>query len=226
VIKRILIVAVLLILGTGIIARASRTEAVVLRKSLAGLPMDIGGWHGENLPEMDSRVLSVLGVDDYVNRIYYDSEKSSVGFYIGYYQSQRQGDTIHSPLNCLPGAGWNPVIRGHLRIPVGSSHEPVRGREVPGRQQIEINRIVIQKGLDRQVVLYWYQSQGRVIASEYWGKIYTVIDALRTHRTDAALVRIIAPVPGPDPQSELRSEKQAIEFVQVVFPLLHRYLPD
>ena len=91
---------------------------------------------------------------------------------------------------------------------------------------IDINRIVIQKGMDRQIVLYWYQAHGRVVASEYWGKIYTVLDAMRINRTDGALVRVITQIDGSGSESEQIAEKQAVEFVQSVFPLLSRHLPD
>jgi EpsI family protein len=157
--------------------------------------------------------MAVLGVDDYVNRTYLSQDFFPAHLYVGYYQSQRSGDTMHSPLNCLPGAGWNPVKRSHITIPIND------------KSAIEINRIVILKGLDKQVVLYWYQSHGRVIASEYWGKIYTVLDAVRTNRTDAALVRIICPVAGMDTESEAFAEQQAIEFAKALFPLLERFLP-
>jgi EpsI family protein len=163
---------------------------------------------------MESNVLAVLGVDDYINRTYYNADLFPASLYIGYYQSQREGDTMHSPLNCLPGAGWNPTKRGHIFIPVD------------GREPLEINRIVISKGTAKQVVLYWYQSRDRVVASEYWGKIYTVIDAVRTNRTDAALVRIVAPVAGGDAEAEMAAEQYAAEFVKGLWPLLARFLPE
>ena len=100
---------------------------------------------------------------------------------------------MHSPLNCLPGAGWEPVKRS--RVPITVRTDPDPGAPV---QTVTMNRIVIQKGLDRQVVLYWYQSHGRVVASEYWGKIYTVLDAIRLNRTDAAMVRVMSAVPDRD----------------------------
>ena len=102
----------------------------------------------------------------------------------------------------------------HLTISIG------------GSSPVEINRIIILKGIDRQLVLYWYQSHGRVVASEYWGKIYTVLDALRTNRTDAALVRVICPVQGTDDSAKSYSETQAIEFVKSFYPLLASYIPD
>lgn len=162
---------------------------------------------------MDSRVMDVLGVDDHIDRTYVNAGRFPASLYVGYYQSQRSGDTMHSPLNCLPGAGWNPSRRARISVPV------------EGGDPIEVNRIVISKGLDRQLVLYWYQSHGRVVASEYWGKIYTVLDALRTNRTDAALVRVICPVGGADGAAEVEAERQAIRFVQSFFPYLDDYLP-
>jgi len=158
--------------------------------------------------------LAILGVDDYINRVYYSSELFPASLYVGFYKSQREGDTIHSPLNCLPGAGWNPVKNSHIQISANDN------------SSIEINRIVILKGMDKQVVLYWYQSHGRVIASEYWGKIYTVLDALRTNRTDAALVRVICPVAGTEAQAEEFAEKRAVDFVKAIFPLLGNFLPS
>jgi EpsI family protein len=146
--------------------------------------------------------------------VYLDAGKRPIGLYVGYYGSQRQGDTMHSPLNCLPGAGWSPVSFRRMSISVPSSAEASR--------DITVNRYVIEKGLDRQLVLYWYQGHGRVVASEYLGKIYMVLDAIRTNRTDGAMVRIIAPIV----TDEAHAEAQAVGFAQVLFPLLGRYLPD
>jgi EpsI family protein len=205
----------LVLLGTAtVIARASRPEITPAREPLSGLPMQIGDWRGQKAEDIEASVMKVLGVDDYINRLYYNSESIPASLYIGYYQSQREGDTIHSPLNCLPGAGWNPAMHGHIKVPIA--------RETP----IEINRIAIVKGMDKQLVLYWYQSHGRVIASEYWGKIYTVLDALRTNRTDAALVRIITPVAGLAPEAEAAAEQRAVQFAESLYPMLSQFLPE
>jgi EpsI family protein len=211
---RLVLLSVVLISASAFIARASRPEIVPIREPLSGMPMQIGHWSEPLEHSIDSKVMAVLGVDDYISRVYYNPELFPADLYIGYYQSQREGDTIHSPLNCLPGAGWNPVKTGHISI----------ARD--GMPAIDINRIIILKGTDKRVVLYWYQSHGRVIASEYWGKIYTVLDALRTNRTDAALVRVICPVEGSDGQTEIFAEKHAVEFVTALYPLLGRFLPD
>ena len=160
----------------------------------------------------------MLGVDDYVNRGY-STSGATVGLYLGFYQTQRQGSTIHSPMNCLPGAGWSILGRSNHSISVAPQPS------APDRT-ININRVVIQKGTERQVAMYWYQAHGRVVASEYWGKIYTVVDAMRMNRTDGALVRIITPIADSGPEAEQAAEKVATDFARQIFPLLSTYLPD
>ncbi len=225
-IRRTWAVVVLLTLCAALMAHGSRTEPVLIRQPLANLPLQFGDWHGRPFPDMEARILAVLGVDDYINRAYSRQGGAVVSLYVGYYRSQRQGQTIHSPLNCLPGAGWNPVRRDRVGIPVnGNGAGGTEAGRAAGRL-IDVNLIVIQKGLEKRVVIYWYQSHGRVIASEYWGKICTVIDAVRSNRTDAALVRITSPVAGLERTAELRSVEISVQFVQELFPLLNRYVPD
>jgi len=222
---RAIIVALVLVLSAVAIGRASKSESVPPRESLATFPMDLAEWRGQSADRFDQRILAVLGVDEYVNRIYTAPTNVSVGLYLGYYQSQRAGDTMHSPLNCLPGAGWQPVKQERVTIPVATRIDAATGQPA-GQRQIVVNRFIIQRGLDKQVVIYWYQSHGRVVASEYWGKIYTVVDAIRLNRTDAALVRVICPVSGSDAAAEERAEQAATAFTRAMFPLLGRYLPE
>jgi EpsI family protein len=204
---------------------ATRSEPEQIRQSLEKLPLDLGPWHGRLKPSFDEEVLASLGVDDYLSRVYSRPDGAVVDCYIGYYKSQRQGDTMHSPLNCLPGAGWNPVERGDLQVALSKGGANGSTAASP-RHSIEVNRIIIQKGLNKQVVLYWYQSHGRVIASEYWGKIFTVIDAIRINRTDAAMVRVISPVVSLEEQAEAAAQNRAIDFVCEMFPLLDQFLPN
>ena len=214
---RIVVLSLFMLAAAAVISYASRPEIIPLRHSLDGLPMHIADWNGQRTPDMDQKTLNVLGVDDYIKRVYYRGDSIPVSLYIGYYESQKTGATIHSPMNCMPGSGWLPVKNEHMPI------------SLSGGDIIEVNRITIEKSGASQVVLYWYQSQGRVVASEYMGKIYTVIDALRNHRTDAALVRIVVPVADSarlQTDAEATAEKAAIEFTQDLFPLLADYLPD
>jgi exosortase D (VPLPA-CTERM-specific) len=222
---RAIAIVLVLVLGAVVIARASKSERVPPRESLATFPMQLAEWQGQPADRFDQQILAVLGVDEYVNRIYTAPTAVSVGLYIGYYQSQREGDTMHSPLNCLPGAGWQPVKQERALVRVATGTDPATGLPT-GNREILVNRFVIQKGLARQVVMYWYQSHGRVVASEYWGKIYTVVDAIRMNRTDAAMVRVICPIEGPDAAAEVRAEQAATAFTRAMFPLLGRYLPE
>ena len=154
------------------------TETVTLREPLAALAMEVGQWNGRPAARYDERIVAKLGVDEYLTRFYSRPGEGVVHLYVGYYQSQAEGNSIQSPKNCLPGAGWQPISSGETQIPVGSG------------EAVKVNRYLIQKGRERQMVLYWYQSHGRVVASEYWAKLYLVMDAIQMNRTDGALVRV------------------------------------
>jgi EpsI family protein len=212
-------VAVLLIgfvVAAAAVTRADRREDAPNRMAFKAFPMQIADWRGTAQPPLSQQVLAVLGATDYVTRIYQTPDRSIVGLYVGYWNSQRQGDTIHSPLNCLPGAGWEFVNHGVLQLTGASMAGPGSGG---------INRYIIQKGLDRQLVLYWYQSHGRIVASEYWGKFYLVADAVRLNRTDGSIVRVIAPIAGNTREAEARAEAVALRFVQVLLPQLNGFIP-
>ena len=198
-----------LLLAAGVYgSNAGTAETVVTRESLTTLPLAIGEWRGREATPFADDVLAQLGVDDYVNRQYMHAGSAPLGVYVGYYASQRQGDTIHSPQNCLPGAGWRPIETG------------VTDLRIPGRV-VRVNQFVIQKGLDRQVVLYWYQGRGRVIANEYANKAFLMLDAARLHRTNGGLVRMMTPVVStPD-----AAKAELAAFASRVFPMLDRYLP-
>ena len=211
--RRLLAVAACLIVAAGVIARASHIEPTPSLRPLAGFPMTIEGWRGRMNDPFDADVLRVLAVDDYINRTY-SSRSGMAGFYVGYYASQREGDTIHSPLNCLPGSGWEPVNRQRVAIDVGAA------------QPVVVNQLLIQKGLEKEAVLYWYQSHGRVVASEYWGRAYLALDALRLNRTDGAIVRVVVPVAGDDPEAGAAAQQIARRFTRVVFPVVTGYLPN
>jgi EpsI family protein len=216
ILARAIALCILLAATTVFLANARRTELSVTRTSFDTFPMTIGPWKAVVDPPLDAAILNVLGVDDYLSRVYYGGAGETVGLYMGFYGSQRQGDTIHSPLNCLPGAGWEPVSDGRLRIANADGH----GRD------ITVNRYIVQKGIDRQLVLYWYQSHGRVVASEYTSKLYLIHDAIRLNRTDGSMVRVIAPIAAGASDEGWAAERLAETFVRAIFPLLPAYLPQ
>jgi EpsI family protein len=217
-IRRLLITSALLLAGAGYLAHATRAETVPPRQPLATLPVHVEHWTGREGAPFEKNVLAVLGVDEYVNRVYVSGKTPYVGLYVGFFESQRQGDTMHSPLNCLPGAGWQPVRQDRTTLTVADTGGAAR--------PITVNQFVIQKGLDRMLVLYWYQSHGRVIASEYTSKIYMVYDAMRLNRTDGAMVRVVTPITGASAADEDAAAKRAAAFVQSLFPSLSGVLPS
>ena len=185
-------------------------ESTPPARPLSEFPKTIGDYRSVADFEFDPQTMKVLGVTDYINRAYFESGVGDLGLYIGYFRTQRTGATIHSPKNCLPGAGWQPMVSEIYQLSLPD------GRKVP------VNLYVIRKDLDQQIVLYWYQSHGRVVASEYWGKVYLVADAIRLNRTDAALVRITAPVQSGDMNS---AREHAIAFAQQVALDVEQVIP-
>jgi EpsI family protein len=210
---RLLIVAAVLLTTAAYLSAARRPEPPLAREPLANLPLVIGDWKGQTAEPLEADIVRALGVDDHITRVYHVDGQPPVGLYVGFYASQRQGDTIHSPMNCLPGAGWQPVATSRVSIPVQEPGGPV-----------EVNQVVIQKGDERQLVLYWYHGRGRVVASEYVSLAYRVWDAATRSRTDGALVRVISPIArsehGPD-----AAERRALSFAAGLYDELPRFLP-
>ncbi len=204
---------VVLLAGAAVFLEARKQpEPTLLRKPFEEFPRLLGDWQGRDSP-LDPDVRRLLGPGDFLLRLYRrPTPGPPLDLFVAYFASQRTGDTIHSPQNCLPGAGWTPLERG--RVEIG----------LPDGRRITVNRYVIGKGLERQMVLYWYQAHGRAVASEYWAKFYLVADAIRTNRSDGSLVRIITPV-GSGERLE-RAEQRAVGFAEQILPLLDSFIPN
>jgi len=201
---------ILLIAAAAFLHAHKRGEVIPQFEKLSNFPLDVAGWQGRDEP-MDDRVLEVLGPGEFLSRAYVTNQQPWVDLFIAYFPSQKTGDAIHSPKNCLPGAGWAPVESGYRTI------------DVKGMGRIKVNRYVIARGNQRNLVYYWYQSHGRSIASEYWAKVWLVADSIKMNRTDAALVRIITPVP---PGEDLASaDRRTLDFAQLVGPDISRFIP-
>jgi EpsI family protein len=178
---------------------------------LSLFPATIGPWHGQDAA-LEPDVVKVAGVDDHMNR-YYRADGLALGLYVGYYKSQRQGESLHSPLNCLPGTGWQPTKTETLALTIDSERTPT-----------SISKLVVQKGLDRLLVLYWYQMFKHVTANEYLRKFFLVRDAFSSGRTDVALVRVIAPIAFGDETNEARALSAARPFAERVLPEVKKRL--
>jgi EpsI family protein len=206
------ILTLVLIAQAGLFYAASRDERVPTGPPLERFPARLESWQEvENYP-VEQEIRDQLKADDLLNRVYKSpSSRAGVDLFVAYFKTQRTGQSPHSPKNCLPGSGWEPEATGRLDVAVIGQPEPIR-----------INRYVVSHGDDKSVVLYWYQSQRRVIASEFSAKFWLVMDSIRYHRSDTALVRVTVPVIGGDPGA---ATALGVAFVQTLFPVLKGYLP-
>jgi len=185
-----------------------QVEAPVPHASLQSLPMAMAGFTAQDF-RIEPRLVAASSVDAYLNRIYRDASGNEVGVYVGYYKNQRAGDSVHSPKNCFPGAGWQAVSSSKIVLPLQRSGDS------------EVNLYIVENEQQRFVVLYWYESHGRIIASEYSAKYFTVRDAILLHRTDSAMVRITVPAAG----DEARARRSAIAFAIQIAPQLDAVIP-
>lgn len=186
-------------------------RSLVLRMPLAeAVPAEIDGLHSQNVTVSPAE-LKVAGVTSYLARSYERADSGGAlafSLYVGYYAQQTQGQTIHSPKNCLPGAGWEPLTSQPQQI------------ETPNGT-VTVNRYLIQNGQRRAVVLYWYQGRGRVAWNEYWVKWDLLHDAAIRRRSDEALVRVVVPVTS----TEGAAAALGAQVTQALVPALTRALP-
>jgi EpsI family protein len=209
-----LVAAMVLLASTAIFLQARNgREVFPPRLALSAFPHQLGQWTGTDI-EISKDVLEVLGAGDFLLRVYRpsDDRQPANDIFIAYFPSQRTGDTIHSPKNCLPGAGWTPVESSQVQF------------EVSGHAPFTVNRYVIAKGGERQLVLYWYLAHNRTVASEYWARVYLVTDSIRMNRSDGSLIRLTTRMlPGESPDAAMQ---RLMPFATQVVPLLNQYIPE
>lgn len=208
--KRTIAFAAVLLFTLLITEFASRSERVEPKRSFDDFPRTIGKWQGRK-QRFDPEIYNILGVDDSVLMNFSSPDNRHVNLYVGFYQSQKEGDLIHSPKNCMPGAGWNIV---NTRIETVGLADPRNPRKVIFLE--------LKKGSEKQLMLYWFQSRGRIISSEYWQKIWLVIDSITKRRTDGSFVRLISPVAG----SETQTLETLKAFARQIYPYLNEYIPS
>jgi EpsI family protein len=186
-----------------------REEVVPASRPLAQMPRDMGSWKFLQDGVVDPETQAVLQADDILNRSY-SNGRIMANFFVAGFRSQRTGKAPHSPKNCLPGSGWLPLDDRIIQVDVG--------KPLP----IDVNRYVIAHGDERSLVLYWYQSRDRAVASEYKAKFWVVADAMRYNRTDTALVRVVVPIVN---KNEAAAERDAEDLVKTFYSTLLGYLP-
>jgi EpsI family protein len=195
-----------------LLAFRGNSDLIPVSEPLWQVPGTIAGWTGSDQP-IDKDTLDVLGAGDFLSRVYvHEGQSPPIGLFIGYFPTQRTGVTIHSPKNCLPGAGW-----------FFESSQYVDLSDADGKVH-RVGEYIISNGAARQFVLYWYQAHGRSVANEYLAKIYLVTDAIRLDRTDGALVRVTTPIEAGEDASAARSRGEA--FTAQLDPILPRFIPN
>jgi len=200
-----------LFLGTAVFIHTFDSRASVsIDKPLYQFPHKIDGWQAHRNYDIDEKVLDKLKLDDYVYRNY-DSREGRINFYASFFSYVSNNKGFHSPLNCMPGSGWNI-----------SSTSPV-AIELPNGEDVRVMKLILQKGSQKEVSLYWYQCRGRIIHSEYTERIYRVIDSLLYGRSDGAFIRLIA----TNGFENTQKATAALEtFARKAIPELREYLPE
>ena len=183
-------------------------KPVPIVKTLEDFPKRIGDWSGDKL-SFSQAVYDKLGVDDSVLMNYKNDNEDTISMYVGYYESQKQGEIIHSPKNCMLGSGWQPIDISEIDISVGS-------RKIP------VTKLILENRSQKMVVLYWYQSGNRAIANEYIQRLYFIYDSIRYNRTNAAFVRFTSPVLSNDYEGSIQLLSN---FIKKVVPILDDFLP-
>jgi EpsI family protein len=177
--------AIILIVGCLLLFQGTRAqEAVPLAAPLDRILTDVDGYRIQD-QKITEEERKVAGMSDYVARAYWRDTTVAFTTYVGYYDRQTQGKSIHSPRNCLPGAGWEILETNTATVAsAGGSHV--------------VNRYLLKNGTSQAVVYYWYQGRGRVVANEYAVKLNLLWDAALFGHTEEALVRIVIPVDESD----------------------------
>jgi exosortase D (VPLPA-CTERM-specific) len=208
------LVSCLILLCAGGIAAffvSTRQEIYPDRKLFAAFPTTLGEWHGRP-SSLDAQTEHGLGLTDYILSDYAKRDGRSVNLYVAYYASQRTGSSPHSPSVCIPGNGWQ--ITDLERTAYHNNDLSV---------SLPLNRVIIARGSQKELVYYWFEERGMKIANEYWSKLYLLRDAILKNRTDGALVRLTTPIYAGETEGD--AEKRLQEFTQTAVPNLAGYLP-
>jgi EpsI family protein len=201
--------AVVLLAGCSLLLLSARQRVMPLVGTLSELPNQAFGFVGKDLV-IGPAERAIAGMSSYLLRVYENPEGRQFSFYVGYYEAQSQGKSIHSPKNCLPGAGWEPISAGTTTVPVGGA-------------RVQVNRYILGKESFTALVYYWYQGRGRIASDEYLVKWDLLRDKALSGRSDEALVRIVIPYRGDVAAADSLAEKVAADLMPQVESRLPSY---
>lgn len=189
-----------------------KSEIAPKAPEMKHFPASLGSWKMVADYPVEDEVQKVLRADDTLNRVYVSpGSPASLNLFMAYFRSQKTGVAPHSPKNCLPGSGWAPLSSEIVKMAIAGSAEP-----------LEVNRFIVARGTEKTLVLYWYQTAHRSIASEYEAKVWLVLDSLRYRRSDTAIVRVVAPLPGG---RESDIDKLTADFISAALPAIAAQIP-
>ena len=206
----VLILCLLLLGVAGFVHIFDAARETGIKKSLEFFPKEVGQWKAHTDRRISESEALLLGLDDYLFRDYSSPGGGNINFYASFFSANNKDKGFHSPLNCMPGSGWDVASVENVSL------------QLPDGEEVQTRKMLLMRGSEYQLSLYWYQCRSRIIASEYWERIYRVMDSIRYNRTDGAFVRLLVTGSGVDHNGleELKG------FASRIIPLLEKHFPD
>ncbi len=203
-----------LVVSTAWATQGGREVAEIDRRPFALFPRQIDEWNG-TMSRLDPEIEAVLGADDYLNANYLSNESGDlVNMFVAFYNKQTEGSGIHSPEVCLPVGGWEIFSLEPYAVDMAGT----------GYGQFNVNRAVIQKGLSKQLVYYWFEQRGKRMTNDFTAKVSVVYDSLTIGRSDGALVRFVTPIVEGEAQTDADVRLQ--EFIRSSLRRLSDFVPN
>ena len=206
---RVLLILLLLAATWYVLHDTTQVKSIPIKHKLADFPQRLGDYRLSDAFQSSAEEVKMLGVDDYIQYDYINKAGERINFYVGYYQAVGVTGSYHSPKNCLPGGGWGIAATRQVSLHVDG-------------KPVTVSEMVITNGADQQMVMYWYQNRGRIIASEYWEKFWLIKDALFMGRRDGAFIRVMSYAKD---ERMATTEQRMRTFSEMALLELDRFLP-
>jgi len=208
---RIVTVAVFLAMQGGFVSWVAASERLPPLPDLQRFPSSLGEWNKTSEDRIDDSTAAQLQASRLMSWNYTQVQTgAAANWFVAWFQTQRNGAQPHSPKVCLPGNGWIPEVSDEVVLATTAG-------------TITANRYIVTHEKTRAVVLYWFETPRRAIASEWAAKLWVVADSIRDHRTDTALARVVV---FEGTQSDTAATAAAIQFAEEAYPALRQTLGD